>query len=240
VPAEIVGVDTATDLALLKINEKNLATVPWGDSSALKVGQWVLAIGSPFQLNQTVTLGIVSALGRANMGFAEYENFIQTDAAINPGNSGGALVDERGQLIGINTGILSQSGGYQGVGFAVPSQLARRVIDDLIKYGEVRRGSFGYIEVETVTTLVASRVGVKDTAGALVTALYRTSPAFASGLRPGDVIEALNGQKVQDPGHLVRLVADAPIGSTATVTVVRNGRTIELRIPIARQQEIPR
>jgi Do/DeqQ family serine protease len=240
VPAEIVGVDTATDLALLKINEKNLATVPWGDSSALKVGQWVLAIGSPFQLNQTVTLGIVSALGRVNMGFAEYENFIQTDAAINPGNSGGALVDERGQLIGINTGILSQSGGYQGVGFAVPSQLARRVIDDLIKYGEVRRGSFGYIEVETVTTLVASRVGVKDTAGALVTALYRTSPAFASGLRPGDVIEALNGQKVQDPGHLVRLVADAPIGSTATVTVVRNGRTIELRIPIARQQEIPR
>jgi Do/DeqQ family serine protease len=240
VPAEIVGADTATDLALLKISEKNLATVPWGDSNALKVGQWVLAIGSPFQLNQTVTLGIVSALGRANMGFAEYENFIQTDAAINPGNSGGALVNERGELIGINTGILSQSGGYQGVGFAVPSQLAQRVINDLITYGEVRRGSFGYIEVEAVTTLVASRAGLKDTAGALVTAMYRTSPAFAAGLRPGDVIEALNGQKVQDPGHLVRLVADAPIGSTANVTVVRNGRTIELRIPIVQQQENPR
>jgi S1-C subfamily serine protease len=212
----------------------------------MRPGDWVIAIGAPLGLDHTVTMGIISALGREQKSLNSFGarsgavRFIQTDAAINPGNSGGALVDERGQLIGINTGILSQSGGYQGVGFAVPSQLARRVIDDLIKYGEVRRGSFGYIEVETVTTLVASRVGVKDTAGALVTALYRTSPAFASGLRPGDVIEALNGQKVQDPGHLVRLVADAPIGSTATVTVVRNGRTIELRIPIARQQEIPR
>jgi Do/DeqQ family serine protease len=237
VPAEIVGLDRPTDLALLKIRERNLPTLPWGDSNALKVGEWVLAIGSPFQLNQTVTLGIVSALGRANMGFAEYENFIQTDAAINPGNSGGALVNARGQLVGINTGILSQSGGYQGVGFAVPSELARHVIDDLIKYGEVPRGSFGYIEVEPVTTLVASRVGLQDTAGALVTGMYRTSQAYGAGIRPGDVIVSFNGQRVQDPGHLVRLVSDAQIGSTARVAIVRNGRMMDLRVPIAQQRE---
>ena len=150
---------------MLKIDAKSLPTVAWGNSSALKVGEWVLAIGSPFQLNQTVTLGIVSALGRANMGFAQYENFIQTDAAINPGNSGGALVNARGELVGINTGILSQSGGYQGVGFAVPSELVRHVIDDLIKFGEVHRGSIGYIEVEGVTTLLVSRLGLPDTGG---------------------------------------------------------------------------
>ena len=236
-PAQIVGLDRVTDLALLKIEGTNLPTISWGDSTSLKVGEWVLAIGSPFQLNQTVTLGIVSALGRANMGFAEYENFIQTDAAINPGNSGGALVNARGQLVGINTGILSQSGGYQGVGFAVPSELARHVIDDLIKYGEVRRGSFGYIEVEPVTTLIASRAGLQDTAGALVTGMYRTSQAYGAGIRPGDIIVSFDAQKVQDPGHLVRLVADAQIGSTAQVTVVRSGRSVDVRVPIVLQQE---
>ena len=117
--------------------------MPWGDSSKLQIGEWVLAIGSPFQLSQTVTAGIVSATGRTNVGFADYEDFIQTDAAINPGNSGGALINTRGELVGINTGIFSQSGGYQGIGFAVPSNLARHVIDDLLKYGEVRRGSIG-------------------------------------------------------------------------------------------------
>lgn len=146
-------------------------------------------------------------------------------------------MNARGLLIGINTGILSQSGGYQGVGFAVPSELARHVIDDLIKYGEVRRGSFGYIEVEPVTTLVASRAGLQDTGGALVTGMYRTSQAYGAGIRPGDVIVSFNGQKVQDPGHLVRLVADAQIGSTARVAVVRSGRTIDLRVPIVQQQE---
>ena len=140
VEARIVGVDPATDLALLKIDADGLPTIPWGDSDQLKVAEWVLAIGNPFQLNQTVTLGIVSALGRTNVGIAAYEDFIQTDAAINPGNSGGALVNTRGELVGINTAIFSQSGGYQGIGFAVPSNLARRVVDDLNQYGEVRRG----------------------------------------------------------------------------------------------------
>ena len=136
--AKVIGVDASTDLALLKVEARGLPTIPWGDSSQLKVAEWVLAIGSPFQLNQTVTLGIVSALGRANVGIAAYEDFIQTDAAINPGNSGGALINARGELIGINTAIFSQSGGYQGIGFAVPSNLARRVVDDLT---QVRRGA---------------------------------------------------------------------------------------------------
>ena len=145
--AKLVGTDPWTDIALLKIDATGLPVVPWGDSSKLRVAEWVLAIGNPFQLNQTVTLGIVSALGRANVGVAAYEDFIQTDAAINPGNSGGALINARGELVGINTAIYSQSGGYQGVGFAVPSNLARRVMNELIKYGEVRRGTLGYFEV---------------------------------------------------------------------------------------------
>ena len=141
VPATIVGIDAATDIALLKIAARGLPALPWGDSTRLQVGEWVLAIGSPFQLSQTVTAGIVSATGRANVGFADYEDFIQTDAAINPGNSGGALVNTRGELVGINTGIFSQSGGYQGIGFAVPSNLARHIVDELIKSGRVSRGT---------------------------------------------------------------------------------------------------
>ena len=140
IKGKVIGTDPTTDIALLKIRVSGLPVVPWGDSNQLKVGEWVLAIGSPFQLSQTVTAGIVSATGRANMGFAQYEDFIQTDAAINPGNSGGALVNTRGELVGINTGIYSESGGYQGIGFAVPSNLARRIVDDLMKFGEVRRG----------------------------------------------------------------------------------------------------
>jgi len=235
-PADIVGLDAATDLALLKIEGRDLPTVPWGDSRVLKVGQWVLAIGSPFQLSQTVTLGIVSALGRANMGFADYENFIQIDAAINPGNSGGALVNGLGELVGINTGILSQSGGYQGVGFAVPSELVRRVMDDLIRHGEVRRGSFGYIEVQPITSRLAGRLGLRETSGVWVTRMNRASEAYRAGMRPNDVILAFNGEAVRDPSHLVRLVSDAEIGTAARVTVLRDAVETELRIPIARQQ----
>ena len=195
-------------------------------------GEWVLAIGSPFQLNQTVTLGIVSAVGRANVGFADYEDFIQTDAAINPGNSGGALINSRGQLVGINTGILSQSGGYQGIGFAVPSNLARRVIDDLIKYGEVRRGSVGALWISPVTTQIAEQLGVKNTSGALVTRMGRGSTAYDAGIRPGDVITTFNGQTVEDPSHFRRLLSDAKIGGTATVGLIREGRPISVRVSI--------
>jgi serine protease Do len=228
----LVGIDPATDLALLKITAGALTPVPWGDSNQLKVGEWVLAIGSPYQLNQTVTAGIVSATGRTGLGFADYEDFIQTDAAINRGNSGGALINARGEVVGINTGIFSESGGYQGIGFAVPSNLARRVVDDLMKYGEVRRGSIGPLSVEKLTDQLAEEVGAPSTNGAIISRMYRNSEAYQAGLRPGDVIVAFNGQRVDDPTQLFRLVADARIGSTATVRVLRDGRTIDVRIPI--------
>src|SRR5262249_11945307 len=159
----------------------------WGDSSKLKVAEWVLAIGNPFQLNQTVTLGIVSALGRSLGGnLATYEDFIQTDAAINPGNSGGALVNARGELIGINTALFAETGGYQGIGFAVPSSLARHVMDDLLKYGEVQRGTIPGVVVTSLTTEIADQLGAPNTRGALVNQMAQRSDAYASGLRPGD------------------------------------------------------
>ena len=160
--------------------------IPWGDSAKLKVAEWVLAIGNPFQLNQTVTLGIVSAIGRTNVGVAAYEDFIQTDAAINPGNSGGALINGRGELVGINTAIYSQSGGYQGVGFAVPSNLARKVMNDLIKYGQVRRGTLGYLEVREINEALAQRLEVPVSKGVLVQRMTRDSSAYDAGIRPGD------------------------------------------------------
>ena len=228
----VIGTDPDTDIALLKIGVTGLPVVPWGDSSQLKVGEWVLAIGSPFQLSQTVTAGIVSATGRANMGFAAYEDFIQTDAAINPGNSGGALINSRGELVGINTGIYSESGGYQGIGFAVPSNLARRVVGDLMKYGDVRRGSIGYIGIEKLTPQLAEEFGINNTNGALVSRMMRTSEAYAAGMRPGDVIVAFNGIPIDDPSQLQRAIADSKIGSTATVKVLRNGRSVEVKLPI--------
>jgi len=232
IKGKVIGADPATDIALLKIGVSGLPVVPWGDSTQLRVGEWVLAIGSPFQLSQTVTAGIVSATGRANMGFADYEDFIQTDAAINPGNSGGALINSRGELVGINTGIYSESGGYQGIGFAVPSKLAQRIVGDLMKYGEVRRGSIGYIGVEKLSPEIAAELGIANTNGALVSRMSRASEAFDAGLRPGDVIIALNGRAIDDPSQFLRLVSDAKPGTTATVKALRNGRTIEFKLPI--------
>ncbi len=231
VRGKLIATDPMTDIALLKLNVSSLTVVPWGDSSKLKVGQWVLAIGSPFQLNQTVTLGIVSAVGRANLGVAGYEDFIQTDAAINPGNSGGALIDARGELIGINTAIYSESGGYQGIGFAVPSNLARRVVDDLLKYGEVRRGSIGALQVTTLTPELASQLGVRaSTRGVVVYQVYRT--AYQEGFRSGDVITSFNGQPIEDTSQLLRLVADSKIGGTATLGIIRDGRRVDLKVPV--------
>jgi serine protease Do len=232
--ADVVGVDPATDLAVLKIGARNLPTIPWGDSSHLKVAEWVLAVGNPYQLSQTVTLGIVSAVGRTNLGVSTYEDFIQTDAAINPGNSGGALVNARGELVGINTVIFSQSGGYQGIGFAVSSNLARRVVNDLQQYQEVRRGSMGPDQYVPLSTRMAEELGAPDTRGALVYRMYRNSPAYQSGMRPGDVVVSFNGTMVEDPGHLSRLVSDSAIGSTASVTVIRDGRRMSLKIPVVR------
>src|SRR3954464_2004974 len=232
IKGKVIGTDPATDIALLKIPAAGLPVIAWGASSQLKVGEGVLAIGSPFQLSRTVTAGIVSATGRANMGFAEYEDFIQTGGAITPGSSGGPLINSRGELVGINTGIYSESGGYQGIGFAVPSNLARRVVGDLMKYGDVRRGSIGYIGIEKLTPQLAEEFGINSTNGALVSRMMRTSEAYEAGLRPGDVIVGLNGQTIDDPSQFLRQIADSKPGTTATVKVLRGGRTLEFKLPI--------
>ena len=236
-PAKLVAADAATDLAVLKIEGRNLPTIPWGDSSQLRVADWVLAIGNPYQLSSTVTLGIVSALGRTNINVASYEDFIQTDAAINPGNSGGALINRRGELIGINTAIFTERGGYQGIGFAVPSNLARRVMDDLVKLGEVRRGSIGAVRTVSITPQLAEELSLESTRGALVWQMSRDSGAYDAGIRPGDVVEQLNGQAVESPNDYYRAVSDARIGGTVTVVVRRGGRRAEFKVPVERAQQ---
>jgi Do/DeqQ family serine protease len=238
VRAKIVGVDTWTDLAVLKIDAGNLPVIPWGDSSKLKVAEWVMAIGNPYQLNETVTLGIVSALGRANVGISQYEDFIQTDAAINPGNSGGALVNGRGELIGINTAIFTQSGGYQGIGFAVPSNLARRIVDDLVRHGQVQRGSIGFMEVAPLTSRLAEELGATSTEGVVIMRMAR-GPAYEAGIQPGDIILGVNGTKITDGSQLVKLVADASIGSPVTVDVLSDGRRRSFKVTVQRLEDRP-
>jgi Do/DeqQ family serine protease len=232
--AKIVGVDPWTDLALLKVDAASLPVIPWGDSSRLKVAEWVMAIGNPYQLSQSVSLGIVSALGRSNVGISTYEDFIQTDAAINPGNSGGALVSARGELIGINTAIFTESGGYQGIGFAVPSNLARHVVEELRTYGEVRRGSIGSLAVEPLTTRIAAQLGAPSAEGLLITDL-RQGAASRAGLEQYDIILSVNGTRVGDTATLVKLISDAPIGSTVAIEVLREGRRLTIRVPVERQ-----
>jgi len=237
-PATIIGVDPMTDIAVLRIQGSNLPAIPWGDSSKLKIAEWVLAIGNPYQLSQTVTLGIVSAVGRSLEGrVAGYEDFIQTDAAINPGNSGGALINGRGELVGINTAIFSQSGGYQGIGFAVPSNVARRIMDQLQQYGEVRRGWVGITEVASLTSALARELGIESTRGAIVVNMVRGT-ALEAGLRPDDVIVSFNGQPVSDASHLLRLLADAPIGGTITLGVIQEGARRDLKVRVV-QRESP-
>jgi len=235
--AKIVGVDEMTDLALLKIEARGLPVLPWGDSSKLKVAEWVLAIGNPFQLNQTVTLGIVSALGRSLGGnLATYEDFIQTDAAINPGNSGGALINARGELIGINTAIFSETGGYQGIGFAVPSNLARHVMDDLQKFGEVQRGTIPGIQITNLTTQIAEELGAPNTRGALVNQISPRSDAYNAGLRAGDIILAFNGRNLEDASALMRILADSKVGTAARLEILRESRRLEVTVPITRSR----
>jgi serine protease Do len=222
---------------VLKVDAKNLPTLPWGDSSKLKVAEWVLAVGNPFGvLSQTVTLGIVSATGRSLEGrLATYEDFIQTDAAINRGNSGGALINARGELVGINTAIFSETGGYQGIGFAVPSNLVRHVMDELIKYGEVRRGTITGIELTPLTTRYAEELGAPNTKGALILRMSNRSPAYQAGLRPGDIIVAFDETAVEDSSHFMRLLSDSEIGSTVSLTVFRESRKLTMKVPIVQR-----
>jgi Do/DeqQ family serine protease len=231
--ARVVGTDEWTDIAVLKLEVANLPVVPWGDSSKLRVADWVLAIGNPFQLNQTVTLGIISATNRRLTGSGgQYEDFIQTDAAINPGNSGGALINSRGELVGINTAIYSQSGGYQGIGFAVPINLARHVMDEIIKYGSVRRGTLRGIQLAPLTPQAAAELGAASTNGALIYRIEPRSDAYAAGLRQYDIAVKFNDKAVEDPTQLITLLADAEVGSTVALTIIRDGRERVVRIRV--------
>jgi len=234
--ARAVGSDPETDLAVLKVDLKGLPAITFGRPDQVSIGDVVLAIGNPFGVGQTVTLGIISATGRSHLGINTFENFIQTDAAINPGNSGGALVNGRGELVGINTVIFSQSGGYQGIGFAVSSNLAKRVVNDLQQFQEVRRGSIGLLpdQVVPLTTRIANQLKLTDTKGALIYQMLKSSSAYQAGILPGDVIVSFNGTPVEDPGHFSRLVSDSKIGSTVAVGVIRDGRRQDLKVTVTR------
>jgi serine protease Do len=232
----VVATDPKTDVAVVKIQAANLPTVPWGDSSNLAVGDFVLAIGNPLGLSRTVTFGIVSAVGRADVGVADFEDFIQTDAPINPGNSGGALVNINGELVGINTAIASPTGGSVGVGFAIPSNMARAAMQSLIKTGRVVRGVLG-ASTQDVTPLLAKIFRLPDVKGAIVTDVQPKGSAEKAGLRRGDVVERFDGRDVMDSGHLRNLIAAAPIGSRHRLDVMRDGKTVQVELIV---QEAPR
>lgn len=228
--AKLIGTDPKTDIAVVKIDATGLPTVAWADSDLLEVGEFVLAVGNPFGLTQTVTLGIVSALGRA-AGIAEYEDFIQTDAAINPGNSGGALVNVRGELAGINTAIFSQSGGNMGIGFSVPSNMARSIMDQLVKTGKVVRGWLG-VSIQELTPELAKQFGVVDTKGVLVSDVMDDSPAKKAGVERADVIVEYDGKPMDSPTHLRNAVAQTQVGKKVSVKLIRDKKpkTIDLAI----------
>jgi serine protease DegQ len=222
-PARVLGSDPETDIALLQVDAPDLTAVPLGDSGRLQVGDVVIAIGNPFGLGQTVTSGIVSALGRSGLGIEGYEDFIQTDASINPGNSGGALVNSRGELVGINTAILGPTGGNIGISFAVPVNMARAVMTQLIEHGEVRRGRLG-ITIQDLTPALASSMGLDLRGGAVISEIEAGSAAARAGLASGDVIVAVNGQPVQDADDLRNLIGLMPVGTELAIVLYRNGR----------------
>jgi Do/DeqQ family serine protease len=236
--AKLLGSDAGTDIALLKVEPDGLAAAEFGDSDALRVGDYVLAIGNPFGIGQTVTSGIVSALGRTGLSMEGYEDFIQTDASINPGNSGGALVDLRGRLIGINTAIIGPAGGNVGIGFAVPSNMARAVMEQLVKYGEVRRGVVG-LTTQEINPELARALGLADAHGAVVVEIAAGSPAAKAGLRVGDVIVAVNGRKVRGSADLRNQVGLTPIGEGLELRLLRDGRPVvaKMRVEAARSAE---
>jgi Do/DeqQ family serine protease len=226
---KLVGTDPVTDIAVVRIDGRGLSALAWGDSARAQVGEYVLAIGNPFQLNQTVTMGIISATGRSNVGIVDYEDFIQTDAAINPGNSGGALLSTRGELIGINTAIYSETGGYQGIGFAVPANLARTVVEQLVSKGRVVRGWIGITKISDV----ADQSGLSEEGqGVVVVELLRGSPADRAGVEPGDVVVAVDGRPVLYAAQLRNELAAARVGTKMRFTIRREGRRLEITIAV--------
>ncbi|MFW6156911.1 MAG: S1C family serine protease [Armatimonadota bacterium] len=236
VAATVIGADPATDLAVVKIDAVGLPYLNWGDSSALSVGEWVVAIGSPFGLARTVTSGIVSATGRTDIGIIGYEDLIQTDAAINPGNSGGPLVNLHGELVGINTAIASKTGTYAGVGFAVPSNMARSVVRQLIEQGRVVRGWIGVVPRELSPVLIR-RYAPAATGGVFVEAVYRRHPAAAGGVQPGDVITHFAGEEITSVSRLGRLVADAEIGSDVDLRLIRGRDAFKVTVTVGQQPQ---
>src|SRR5689334_589967 len=220
--AKLVGTDPGTDIALLKIEAKNLKALRLGNSDLLNVGDFVVAIGNPFGLGQTVTSGIVSALGRSGLDIEGYEDFIQTDASINPGNSGGALINLKGELIGINTAIIGPSGANVGIGFAVPSVMVKAVVDQIARYGEVRRGRLG-ASSEDITYDLATSLGLASTQGAIISSVEPDSPAEKAGLKAGDVITAINGKNIRSSLDLRNKIGLMPIGETVNLDLIRNG-----------------
>lgn len=221
--AKIVGTDPKSDVAVLRLKGdlKGIEPIPIGDSTALRLGEIVLAMGNPFGLEHTVTMGIVSAKGRANVGITDYEDFIQTDAAINPGNSGGALINLKGELVGINTAIISRSGGYQGIGFAIPSNMAQSIMSSLVKYGKVIRGWLG-VSIQDLDQGLAKAMGLDQTSGVLVSEVIEDSPAQKAGIKRGDVILKINGQQVNTTGKLRSTVASLGAGTKVSIDYVRN------------------
>ncbi|MFZ2101827.1 MAG: Do family serine endopeptidase [Oricola sp.] len=237
IKAEIIGHDPKTDIAVLKIDPgaKVLKPVPFGDSTEMRVGDWVLAIGNPFGLGGTVTLGIVSAIGR-DIKSGPYDNYIQTDAAINRGNSGGPLFNMKGEVIGINTAIISPSGGSIGIGFSIPTDLAEGVISQLVQFGETRRGWLG-VRIQAVTADIAESLGMKDAKGALVAGVVKGGPVDDGSIQPGDVIVEFGGKEVSDMRQLPRIVADQPVGKEVDVTLIRKGERMTVKITLGRLED---
>ncbi|WP_276606060.1 trypsin-like peptidase domain-containing protein [Neptunomonas sp. XY-337] len=227
-PAKIVGTDPETDLAILKTELKQLPSITLSSSDSLRVGDVVLAIGNPFGVGQTVTMGIVSATGRNGLGLNTYEDFLQTDAAINPGNSGGALVDAIGNLVGINTAIFSKSGGSQGIGFAIPSSLAKKVMTDLIEHGRVIRGWLG-IEIQELTPRLAESFGLEDVNGLIIAGIYKDGPSHQAGLQPGDIMLTIDGKPVEGRKSMIE-IADVKPGTKLPIEFIRNGKRYNTNI----------
>jgi len=238
VPARIVGTDPETDLAVLKIEARKLPAITFAKAEQIRVGDFVLAIGNPFGIGQTVTLGIVSGLGRSHLGITTFENFIQTDAAINPGNSGGALVDASGHLIGINTAIYSQTGGSMGIGYAIPVSTARQVMEQIIQKGSVTRGWIG-VGVQEVTKEIAESFKLRAGGGVLITQVERGGPADKAGVKAGDVLSAVNGKPVGDTIAMLNSIATLQPGDEARLRVSRNQAEQELSVTIGRRPRPP-
>jgi serine protease Do len=232
--AKLVGSDPKSDLAVLRVDAKDLPVIQFADSSKIRIGDLVLAIGNPFGLGQTVTMGIISAVGRANMGITDYEDFIQTDAAINPGNSGGALVTMDGSLVGINSAILSRSGGYQGIGFAIPSNMVQQVKDSILKYGKVIRGWLG-VAIQDITEDLSKTLNVAAHSGVLVSDVTAGGPAAQAGLARGDVITAIDGAKIHDSAHLRNVIALAGKGKQVRIDVKRAGADQSFTVTLGEQ-----